>query len=121
MQVPRKAFRPVPDVDSTVVRIVPHRPPPLSEEQERRLRSLTRMAFQWRRKQMQKILREHPDAGLAREVVEALGRLGGWDMSRRPETFHPEELARLAGLLAARGWDPGAGGTERVAPEPGPP
>lgn len=106
LRVPRTAFRPRPRVDSTVVRIVPLRPPPLDPVEETRLRILTRMAFQWRRKQMQKILRDHPDAGLSREEVEEVGRSGGWDLTRRPETFSPDELVRMAGILAARGWLP---------------
>ena len=57
--MPRDAFRPVPGVDSAVVRITPFEPPPLSAEEERSLRDLTRAAFAWRRKQLQKILRDH--------------------------------------------------------------
>ena len=94
--VPRGAFRPVPRVDSAVVRITPHAPPRLSVDDERRLRVLTRAAFQWRRKQMQKILRSHPDLGLPREVVEAQARDLGLDLTRRPETFGPEALLCLA-------------------------
>ena len=59
LRVPRTAFRPVPGVDSTVVRITPFTPPPLSADEERSLRVLTRAAFTWRRKQVQKILRDH--------------------------------------------------------------
>lgn len=112
MHVPRKAFRPVPRVDSTVIRIVPLRPPPLTIEDERRLRALTRMIFQWRRKQIQKTLRRHPDAALSRDVVEGVARMGGWDFSRRPETFTPQDLMRMARLLAEGGWN---GGVDRVA------
>ncbi|HZD05434.1 MAG TPA: 16S rRNA (adenine(1518)-N(6)/adenine(1519)-N(6))-dimethyltransferase RsmA, partial [Longimicrobiales bacterium] len=119
LHVPRTAFRPRPRVDSTVIRIVPLRPPPLGPEEEMRLRALTRLAFQWRRKQMQKILRDHPDAGLPREEVEAVGRLGGWDLTRRPETFSPAELVRMAAILAARGWPRGL--QDRFAPDPGSP
>lgn len=94
--VPRRAFRPVPKVESAVIRVVPHRPPRLTEEDEARLRRLTRAAFQWRRKQMQKILRSHPDLGLAVEVVLDGGRSLGLDLQRRPETFSPDEFLRLA-------------------------
>lgn len=95
--VPRRAFRPVPRVESAVVRITPHHPPRLSEVDEDRLRRLTRAAFQWRRKQMQKILRSHPDIAVPREVVERLGR--ELDLSRRPETFSPDGLLELARRL----------------------
>jgi 16S rRNA (adenine1518-N6/adenine1519-N6)-dimethyltransferase len=112
LNVPRGAFRPVPRVDSTVIRMVPFRPPPLEPEEERRLRALTRVLFQWRRKQLQGILRRHPETGLSREVVEDVGHVGGWDLSRRPETFTPTDLARMAGILADHGW---GGGSRRVA------
>ena len=95
--VPRRAFRPVPRVESAVVRITPHAPPRLSPDDEHALRRLTRAAFQWRRKQMQKILRDHPDLGpLPREVVERVERDLGVDLTRRPETFGHAELLELA-------------------------
>ncbi len=97
--VPRGAFRPVPRVDSAVVRITPHAPPRIDAEDERRLRRLTRAAFQWRRKQMQKILRSHPDLHLPREVVEGEAHRLGVDLTRRPETFDPDALLLLARSL----------------------
>lgn len=98
-RVPRGAFRPVPRVESAVVRVVPHQPPRLPPEDETRLRTLTRACFQWRRKQMQKILRSHPDLGLPQEVVERAGRDLEVDLSRRPETFPPDLLLALARTL----------------------
>jgi 16S rRNA (adenine1518-N6/adenine1519-N6)-dimethyltransferase len=92
--VPRRAFRPVPKVESAVVRIVPHAPPRHTELEEERLRRLTRASFQWRRKQLQKTLRDHPEIGLPREVVARLGERV--DLTRRPETFSPEELLALS-------------------------
>lgn len=98
-RVPRGAFRPVPRVESAVVRVVPHQPPRLSPDDEARLRTLTRACFQWRRKQMQKILRSHPDLGLPQEVVDRVERDLDLDLSRRPETFSPELLLTLARAL----------------------
>jgi len=95
--VPRRAFRPSPNVDSAIIRILPHDPPRLTEAEEGRLRVLTRAAFQWRRKQMQKTLRDHPDLGLPREVVRRMG--DGVDLTRRPETFSPEELLEFSRQL----------------------
>ncbi len=92
--VPRRAFRPSPNVDSAIIRITPHAPPRLSEQDEARLRILTRAAFQWRRKQMQKILRDHPEIGLPREVVQRME--GEQDLTRRPETFSPLELLEMS-------------------------
>lgn len=95
--VPRRAFRPSPNVDSAILRIVPHDPPRLTLEEERRLRRLTRAVFQWRRKQMQKTLRDHPDLGVPRAEVRRIGQ--EVDLTRRPETFSPDELLSLSEAL----------------------
>ncbi|MEK9502124.1 16S rRNA (adenine(1518)-N(6)/adenine(1519)-N(6))-dimethyltransferase RsmA [Gaopeijia maritima] len=94
--VSRRAFRPVPGVDSVVLEIVPHAPPRLTEEDEHDLRVLTRAAFQWRRKQLQKTLRDHPDLGVGRDRIGELEQTLGLDLRRRPETFAPERLLELA-------------------------
>lgn len=99
LQVPRNAFRPVPDVESTVIRIVPHDPPPLSEPEETALRNLTRIAFGQRRKQFQKILRDalNLDAARIREIEDTTG----FDLRGRPETFSPQDFVHLSRTLAA--------------------
>ncbi|HEX8275990.1 MAG TPA: 16S rRNA (adenine(1518)-N(6)/adenine(1519)-N(6))-dimethyltransferase RsmA [Longimicrobiaceae bacterium] len=100
LHVGRKSFRPVPDVESTVVRITPHAPPRLPAEEEGALRELTRAAFGQRRKQFQRILRDA--YRLSPEEVEALGAELGMDLRDRPETFAPEQFIRLARALSAR-------------------
>ncbi len=99
--VPRTAFRPIPKVDSVVIRIIPDDPPPLSLAEEARLRRLTRAAFQWRRKQLQKTLRDHPDLVLSSANVEGIASSTGWDLTRRPETFAPDEFVRISKLLGS--------------------
>ena len=99
VHVPRTAFRPVPGVDSTVVRITPFAPPPLSADEERSLRVLTRAAFTWRRKQIQKILRDHEALRLSRDRLDDLTRETGWDLTRRPETLSPDDFVRLSGFI----------------------
>jgi len=104
LHVPRGAFRPVPGVDSTVVRITPHAPPRLTEAEEGGLRTLVRAGFQWRRKQLQKILREHPDLALDRAQVERIAAETGFDLTDRPERLSPDELLALSrSVSAARG------------------
>jgi len=98
-RVPRTAFRPMPRVDSSVVRIKPICPPPLSVEEEISLRNVTRAVFQWRRKQLQKILRDHGDLNFSGEFLNSIIRETGWDLTRRPETFNPEEFVRLSKLV----------------------
>ena len=104
MNVGRQSFRPVPDVESSVIRIVPHDPPRVTQEDERSLRHLTRAAFGQRRKQFQRILRDA--YGLSVEQVEALGRELGMDLQARPESFAPERFLDLARALRERGAPP---------------
>lgn len=98
MRVPRGVFRPVPGVDSAVIRIVPFDPPPLKPEEEPFFRTLVRACFQWRRKQLGTILRGHPDL---RGIPDAPGHLAGLgiDPRRRPETLDPELFLALARAL----------------------
>jgi 16S rRNA (adenine1518-N6/adenine1519-N6)-dimethyltransferase len=90
-------------VDSAVVRITPFAPPPLSPDEECSLRVLTRAAFEWRRKQMQKILRDHEALGVSRDRLEDLSRETGWDLTRRPETLSPEDFVRLSDFITRTG------------------
>jgi 16S rRNA (adenine1518-N6/adenine1519-N6)-dimethyltransferase len=103
MNVSRDAFRPVPDVMSSVVKIVPHNPPRLTPEEEAGLRELTRAAFQQRRKQFQRILRDAYDLSI--DQVEEVGRAAGMDLVQRPETFPPQKFIDLARVLRERGGD----------------
>jgi 16S rRNA (adenine1518-N6/adenine1519-N6)-dimethyltransferase len=101
LRVPRTAFRPVPGVDSAVIRITPITPPPLSRDQEHSLRVLTRAVFTWRRKQLQKILRDHEALRVSRERLGALSLETGWDLTRRPETLSPDDFVRLSAFISA--------------------
>lgn len=97
--VGRKAFRPVPRVDSAVVRVTPLDPPPLRLEEEERVRTVVRAAFQWRRKQMGKILRDHPDLGVSSDTAADAAAAVGFDLRDRPETLSPGAFVRLAAAL----------------------
>ncbi|TVR55711.1 MAG: ribosomal RNA small subunit methyltransferase A [Gemmatimonadales bacterium] len=99
--VPPSAFRPRPRVDSTVIRISPRRPAPLSPSEEQVLRTLTRALFQWRRKQLRKTLKSHPDLRLAPPQVAALLDAAGAEPKDRPETVAPAGFVAMARLLAA--------------------
>ena len=102
LQVGRTAFRPAPDVDSTVIRITPIRPPPLDPPAEAALRILTRAAFGMRRKQFQRILRD--SFGLDSDQVQRLADATGLDLRARPETFSADDFIDLARQLLAAGW-----------------
>ena len=103
MNVPRGAFRPVPGVDSAVVRITPMDPPPLSEAEEVRLRALTRAVFQWRRKQLKKTLRDHADLLLPEAFLPEVEQETGIPLTARPEELSPEDFVRLSRVVAAQG------------------
>ncbi len=96
--VGRGAFRPVPNVDSTVIRLWP-RPTPEGAGRGETLRSLTRAAFGMRRKQLQKILRTAPGYGLEADAAEAVLRETGLEPEVRPEQLSPERFIELAAAL----------------------
>lgn len=98
-KVGRRAFRPVPAVDSAVVRIRPIAPETVTAAEEERLRVLVRAAFQWRRKQLRRILRDHPDLAYPAEVVEGMAERVGIDLSDRPEVLTPQQFLRLSRAL----------------------
>ncbi len=100
-RVGRSAFRPVPRVDSAVVRIRPFRPEPLGPAEEARLRRLVRAAFQWRRKQLSGILRNHPDLRLPPDRVEEVASELGIDLGDRPERLSPGLFVALSRRLLA--------------------
>ena len=109
LRVRRTAFRPIPRVDSVVVRLRPHDPPRISAARERAVRRLVRAAFQRRRKQFQRILRDAPAYRLGRREVVDVEARSGLDLTLRPETFAPDDFIRLAEVVeGVRGSSPGS-------------
>lgn len=98
-KVPRTAFRPVPRVDSEAMRITPRSPPRLTPVAAARVRSLTRAAFSWRRKQLGTILARHPDLRCPRDRSEAVLADLGLSSTVRPERLSPEDFMALAEAL----------------------
>lgn len=101
--VPRGAFRPVPNVDSAVLRIDPFLPPRLTVGEERDVRALARVLFGWRRKQLQRILRDAPDYRLTPDEIAEVARKLDVSPAARPETIGPDRFVALARALRARG------------------
>jgi 16S rRNA (adenine1518-N6/adenine1519-N6)-dimethyltransferase len=93
------AFTPPPKVESAVLRIVPLAQPLVTESEEAAYRSMVVGAFSFRRKQMQRVVRELWDLGAA-EAAELLAR-AGIAPAARPEVLAPGDFARL--LRAKRG------------------
>lgn len=98
LEVPRGAFRPRPRVDSTVLRIVPVSPPPASPEVEKRTRELVRAVFQWRRKQLGRILRDHPDIRGTPDWVERALAAAEVTARDRPEMVPPAGFVAMASI-----------------------
>lgn len=112
-QVGRSAFRPVPNVDSTVLRITPHSPARLSDQEETDLRVLTRATFSMRRKQLQKILRSASEYALDTATATRILAETGIEAEARPETLAPDRFIALARALRAHGLPlPGNRGDE---------
>lgn len=100
-KLPRTAFRPVPRVDSVVVRLTPRSPPRLTVEEAKRVRVLTRAAFSWRRKQLGTILSRHPDVRMPRPAATDLLAKRGLSPTLRPEQLSPEDFVKLSAALSA--------------------
>jgi 16S rRNA (adenine1518-N6/adenine1519-N6)-dimethyltransferase len=101
--VARGSFRPVPGVDSAIVRITPLNPPPLTAAEERDVRELTRATFAHRRKQLQKSLRTTEPYTLSPEQVTTLEKATGLQLEARPETLSAGQFIALARALRALG------------------
>jgi len=97
-RVGRRAFRPVPAVDSVAVVIEPVADGPAEHELEA-LRDLTRVAFSRRRKQIRRILRDAPEYSLSAAAANAVLAEVGADPTARPETFDPGLFLRLSAQL----------------------
>ena len=90
-------FWPPPEVTSAIVRMRRHHRLPLGEEERARLRALTRIAFQHRRKQMAPLFRTAPDGLVATpETMRARLAALGLPPTARAEELSVEQWCRLA-------------------------
>ena len=89
-----RAFRPPPQVTSSVVRLVPHRSPPFTIDDTALYARVVAAAFSQRRKTLRNALRELAS-------VETLAE-AGIDASLRAERISPGQFARLANHLSQR-------------------
>jgi 16S rRNA (adenine1518-N6/adenine1519-N6)-dimethyltransferase len=97
LDLPPGAFRPMPKVYSTVVRLTFHPAHPPARN-ERTFEALTKSIFTRRRKTLSNALRAFPASGRL-APAEALAR-AGLDGSRRPETLSAEDLVRLSDVFS---------------------
>jgi 16S rRNA (adenine1518-N6/adenine1519-N6)-dimethyltransferase len=103
-QVPAGAFRPPPKVDSVVVRLTPLPAPLLPARRRSEFRALVVGLFGFRRKQLQRGLREL--TGRPPEWVSAVLASAEIDPTARPETLSPADFTRLLAAVI----DGGSGG-----------
>jgi 16S rRNA (adenine1518-N6/adenine1519-N6)-dimethyltransferase len=97
LNLPPGAFRPMPKVQSTVVRLRFHAPdPPVVDEQV--LGAVTNAVFSRRRKTLGNALQAHGSLTAA-TAAQAL-HLAGIDPARRPETLTIAEFGHLADTVA---------------------
>jgi 16S rRNA (adenine1518-N6/adenine1519-N6)-dimethyltransferase len=99
-RVPRQAFWPAPDVDSAILRLVPHAPesrgtPAASDRAV--IERVVRAGFAQRRKTLASSLAA--ELAIPRPRLEAHLRALGLDPARRAETLAPADFVRLAAAL----------------------
>jgi 16S rRNA (adenine1518-N6/adenine1519-N6)-dimethyltransferase len=99
LEVGRRAFRPVPGVDSTVVevRFAPQWRYPVRDQEL--FARLVRAAFGQRRKMLRNSLKDLAGAG-GPVLLEKVAGNAGVELTRRPESLSLEEFARLSNAFA---------------------
>ena len=90
-EVPPESFDPVPQVTSAIIRLVPHRQPPVAVNDIAKLNRVVTQAFSQRRKTLRNSLKKLIDE----EEIVALGI----DPTLRAESISLAEFARLSNLL----------------------
>ena len=103
LDLPRSAFFPQPEVDSSCLQLIPRRRPAAAVEDERRFFELVKAAFAHRRKTLANCLREAPGPGLTAQEAAALIRRAGLPPAVRGETLSLDQFAALANLLRVTG------------------
>ena len=103
LRVPRSAFFPQPNVDSTCLRLMRHPRPPVAVHDEEGLFEVVKAAFAQRRKSLVNGLRASLARGTDRAVCERVLKDLGLPASVRGETLSLEQFARLANALTDAG------------------
>jgi len=96
--ISRQCFRPVPQVDSAVLQLLPLSTPPVRVRSEETLFSLVRACFHMRRKKLRTVIRsQFPEVDPA-----WLERTSGISLDRRGETLSLEEFGALEAALSSK-------------------
>jgi 16S rRNA (adenine1518-N6/adenine1519-N6)-dimethyltransferase len=100
--IPPKAFYPVPEVVSTLVRVsFPDEPPVPVADMPLFIR-LVKASFAERRKTLRNTLRNFALPGLATQLLNSAAADAGIDLGRRGETLSPSEFALFADAIRDR-------------------
>ena len=94
--IPRKAFRPEPEVDGSVILIVPRAEPAVKVSDEAFFFRTIRAGFRQRRKMLKNSLLS---LGVTQEEIEQALRQAGINRTLRPERLSMQDFARLADSL----------------------
>ena len=97
--VPPNCFIPRPGVGSAVVRLTRYHTPPVQAEDEEKLFSLIRAAFNQRRKTLANSLGNAPELGISRERTRQALEKMGLPATVRGEALNLEQFAELSRLL----------------------
>ena len=95
-KVPKTCFRPIPKVDSCIVRIRCHEKPKYEDLEISFISKLIRAAFSQRRKTLRNSLTKSGNFGAPKEVVLDSMEAAGINSGRRPQTMSLDEFAVLA-------------------------
>ncbi len=97
--IPPHAFFPVPEVTSTLVKVLFPDVPPFRVTDRGLLARLVKASFAERRKTLKNALRNTPTLGLSSQTLALAARNAGIHLGRRGETLSPEEFARFANAI----------------------
>ncbi len=97
--IPGKAFFPVPDVTSTLIRISFPDVPPVSVSDGKLLIRLVKTSFAGRRKTLRNTLKKGVQPDVSPDLVTQAANEAQIDLSRRAETLTPQEFGRFADAI----------------------
>jgi 16S rRNA (adenine1518-N6/adenine1519-N6)-dimethyltransferase len=98
MKVPKGAFQPAPEVDSSVVKLVP-RPAPFEVRDEAFFLDFVAAVFNQRRKKLRNAILNTNYLLKIPGIKEVINELPDELMNKRAENLSPEQLAELANLI----------------------